>query len=173
MNGIEIGGIIQKLARKRQRMVLAESCTGGLIAARLTSIPGASDVVCGSMVTYRDATKQEWLGVPAELIGEFSSVSEEVTLAMARAALSGTAEASLAVAVTGHLGPGSPRQKDGHLFIAAVCRDHETNSARRLIEDKHLLRSADREARQVAAAEFVLRRIEQILDTADLPLSRA
>ncbi|MBC19320.1 MAG: damage-inducible protein [Planctomycetaceae bacterium] len=168
MNATLTSGIIHKLNRSQQRIVLAESCTGGLVAAQLTSIPGASMFICGSMVAYRDATKRDWLGVAAEKIEKYSSVSSEVTLEMASAALSLTAEASLAVAITGHLGPDVPKQLDGKIFIAVACRDPKANGTRALIEDEHQLRSGHREARQVEAAERTLHVIEKILDKADL-----
>ena len=89
----------------KRKIVTAESCTGGLIAALLTEIPGSSDVVERGFVTYSNESKQELLGVPAELIARHGAVSAEVARAMALGAL-GHARADLSVAVTGVAGPG-------------------------------------------------------------------
>ena len=85
-------------------LATAESCTGGLLAATLTAIPGASDVFERGFVTYSNASKSEMLGVPAWLIERHGSVSEDVARAMAGGALTHS-RATLAVAVTGIAGP--------------------------------------------------------------------
>ncbi|MEK6270780.1 MAG: nicotinamide-nucleotide amidohydrolase family protein [Planctomycetales bacterium] len=159
---------MEKLRRRQLRLALAESCTGGLVAARLTSIAGASDILCGSMVSYRDLTKREWLGISATELEKFSSVSREITHAMAIAVLAETPEASLAAAVTGHLGPDAPPELDGALFVTVVFRDPDSNGDRTLIEDEYRLEASPRVARQAEAADFVLRQIEKSLDTATL-----
>ncbi len=87
------------------RLVTAESCTGGMIAAALTAIAGSSDVFDRGFVTYSDGAKTEMLGVPAALIGTHGAVSEDVALAMAVGALA-RSQADFAVAVTGGAGPG-------------------------------------------------------------------
>ena len=93
-------------ARTRNwRIATAESCTGGLIAACLTEIPGSSDVVERGFVVYSNAAKTELLGVPAALIAQYGAVSREVAQAMAQGALKHS-HAKLAVAVTGIAGPG-------------------------------------------------------------------
>jgi len=86
-------------------MCTAESETGGLIAARLTSIPGASDVFVGSVVAYANEVKEAALGVPPELLAEHGAVSAQVAEAMARGARERLG-ADVAVAVTGIAGPG-------------------------------------------------------------------
>ncbi|MBV9538770.1 MAG: CinA family protein [Acidisphaera sp.] len=87
------------------RIATAESCTGGLIAAALTAIPGSSDIVDRGFVTYSNEAKTEMLGVPAATIAAEGAVSEQVARAMAEGALV-RARAELAVAVTGIAGPG-------------------------------------------------------------------
>lgn len=87
------------------RIATAESCTGGMIAAALTDIPGSSDVVDRGFVTYSNAAKTEMLGVRPETLAAHGAVSEEVAREMADGALSRSA-ASLAVSVTGIAGPG-------------------------------------------------------------------
>jgi nicotinamide-nucleotide amidase len=83
----------------------AESCTGGLVAARLTSVPGSSDVFLGAVVAYADEVKQSELGVPPELLAEYGAVSPEVAEAMAKGARTRLG-VDVAVSVTGIAGPG-------------------------------------------------------------------
>lgn len=90
---------------KRLRLATAESCTGGLIAALLTEIPGSSSVFERGFVTYSNRAKEELLGVPGDLIADMGAVSEPVARAMAEGALA-NAHAHAAVAVTGVAGPG-------------------------------------------------------------------
>jgi nicotinamide-nucleotide amidase len=83
----------------------AESCTGGLLAATLTEIPGSSDVFERGFVTYSNAAKEAMLDVPAPILAQFGAVSRETAEAMARGAL-GHSPADLAVSITGIAGPG-------------------------------------------------------------------
>jgi nicotinamide-nucleotide amidase len=98
----------------------AESCTGGLVSAALTAVPGSSDVFDRSFVTYSNAAKSEMLGVPYWLIEKRGAVSEDVARAMAGGALTHS-NASLAVAVTGIAGPsgGTPDKPVGLVHFAA------------------------------------------------------
>lgn len=114
--------LVNELRRRKLKIVFAESCTGGLVAATLTKISGVSDCLCGSAVTYSDAAKSDWLGVRAELIRATTSVSASVAEQMAVGVLKRTPEANLAAAVTGHLGPASPPQLDGAVFVAVAIR---------------------------------------------------
>ncbi len=98
-------------ARDRGAMVAtAESCTGGLLAAALTEVPGSSDVFDRGFVTYSNAAKTEMLGVPTELIAHHGAVSEEVARAMAEGARARSA-ATHAVSITGVAGPGASAAK--------------------------------------------------------------
>src|SRR5262245_38488063 len=90
---------------KRLTIATAESCTGGLIAAILTEIPGSSDVVDRGFVTYSNGAKTDLLGVTEALLAAHGAVSAEVASAMVRGALARSA-ADVAVAVTGIAGPG-------------------------------------------------------------------
>lgn len=107
--------------RANAHIVTAESCTGGLIAALLTEIPGSSDVVERGFVTYSNRAKQELLGVPEELLRNHGAVSEPVCRAMAQGALN-NAHAEFSVAVTGIAGPGggSPQKPVGLVYIGAA-----------------------------------------------------
>ena len=112
-------------ARERGLMIAtAESCTGGLIAALLTEIPGSSDVVERGFVTYSNDAKEEMLGVPEELLRAHGAVSEPVCRAMALGALKNS-RAEISVAVTGIAGPGggTPQKPVGLVYIA-VARVH-------------------------------------------------
>ncbi len=111
----------------RQRamtVVTAESCTGGLLAAILTEVPGSSDVFERGFVTYSNAAKRESLGVPGDMIERHGAVSEAVARAMASGALQHSI-ASLAVAVTGIAGPGggSAEKPVGLVHLAAARRN--------------------------------------------------
>ncbi len=87
------------------KLATAESCTGGLIAATLTAIAGASDVVDRGFVTYSNDAKLELLGVPDITVTKHGAISEPVARAMAEGALA-RSRASLAISVTGIAGPG-------------------------------------------------------------------
>ena len=114
--------LAQRLARHQVRLVFAESCTAGLLPALLAAVPGISDYLCGSMVTYRAECKRDWLGVGSELIQQHSAVSPAVTRQMATAVLQRTPIADYSAAVTGHLGPDAPPRLDGRIFIAVAGR---------------------------------------------------
>jgi len=94
------------LAVQGQTVATAESCTGGLVAAALTAIPGSSAVVERGFVTYSNQAKSEMLGVPPALIAAHGAVSAEVARAMAEGALA-HAPVTRAVAITGIAGPGA------------------------------------------------------------------
>lgn len=115
------------LARARAqgvRIVTAESCTGGLVAALLTEIAGSSDVVERGYVTYSNAAKTTAIGVPEALIAIHGAVSRPVAEAMAAGALA-AAPAELSVAITGVAGPGggSPDKPVGQVWFATAHRD--------------------------------------------------
>ena len=101
----------------------AESCTGGLIAAALTAVPGASSVLECGFVTYSNESKTQMLGVPGELIAKNGAVSAEVAAAMAAGALA-RSRADIAVAVTGIAGPdgGSDAKPVGLVHLAGARR---------------------------------------------------
>jgi nicotinamide-nucleotide amidase len=108
------------------RLATAESCTGGLIAAVCTSVPGSSDWFEHGVVSYSNAAKHTFLGVDAGLITTHGAVSEPVALAMARGALGHARAADLSVAVTGIAGPGggTPGKPVGLVWLAVGWRDH-------------------------------------------------
>lgn len=97
--------LIRRATAAGLTIATAESCTGGLVAALLTEIPGSSAVVDRGFVTYSNEAKQQMLGVEAALLAEFGAVSEPVARAMAAGAL-GRSGAMISVAITGIAGPG-------------------------------------------------------------------
>jgi nicotinamide-nucleotide amidase len=99
-------------------LALAESCTGGLIANRITNVPGSSDAFLAGIVSYSNPAKTDFLGVSAELIAEHGAVSPEVAEAMARGVAERTG-ADIAVGVTGIAGPGggTPEKPVGLVYI--------------------------------------------------------
>ena len=111
--------IVRQLAEKKATLAVAESCTGGFLAHRLTNVPGASNVFLAGYVTYSNEAKISMLGVPSELIAEHGAVSEPVARAMAEGARA-RSEASFALATTGIAGPGggSEAKPVGTAFLA-------------------------------------------------------
>ncbi len=146
---------------KGERIVTAESCTGGLVAGALTAIPGSSDVFERGFVTYSNASKSEMLGVPFWLIEKHGAVSEDVARAMAGGALTHS-QASLAVAVTGIAGPdGGHAGKAGgaRAFRRRPSRRSDASRARGVRRSRPGRgQAAERRAGAVAAALTAVRR---------------
>ncbi len=158
--------VVGLLEAKGQKLVLAESCTGGLVAALLATVPGVSRFLCGSAVTYREDTKIRWLGVPDELLRRCTAVSQEVTCCMAIHVLQRTPEANLAAAVTGYLGPDSPDHSDGLYFVAVAHRIAGNGSLETASSENGRLDAAGRLSRQEQAVSRVLELLRRYLNTA-------
>jgi nicotinamide mononucleotide (NMN) deamidase PncC len=134
-----------------------------MVAAELGRIPGISEHFCGSLVVYRNDSKTKWLGIEPSLLNDPSlgPVSECVTLELAHSALRRTPEATLAGAVTGHLGPGAQGDLDGVIYCAIAFASRPLGSLSRRI---HLdyptpMDAADtnrRFARQVEATRHLI-----------------
>ena len=107
-----------------RKFALAESCTGGLVAAAITEIPGSSDVLLGGIVTYSNESKHDLLKVSHDVLDTFGAVSVATAWSMAQGALEAT-NADLAVAITGVAGPdgGSERRPVGTVVFARAERD--------------------------------------------------
>ncbi len=116
--------VIRLLRESRKRIVFAESCTGGAVAANFTVVPGVSEVFCGSMVVYRNDSKTQWLGLDPAMLAdpEISSVSPQTSQSLAQQVLAHTPEADFALAVTGHFGPDAPAHLNRRIFVALVRR---------------------------------------------------
>ena len=126
--------IIDLFEEDGHTLAIAESCTGGYIASRLTDEAGASAAFDQSVVTYSNDSKVKMLGVPAELIEEHGAVSAEVAIAMAEGALD-LSNDDFAIAVTGIAGPGGGTEEKpvGTVFIALAQYDHPSYVIRRRI----------------------------------------
>ena len=125
VDGRGLEAVVGDLLRERRLTIaVAESCTGGLLASRLTDVPGSSDYVERGAVCYSNRAKVEWLGVSDLLIAEHGAVSEAVAQAMA-AGIRARAGVSVGVAVTGVAGPGggTPQKPVGTVAIAAEAGD--------------------------------------------------
>jgi nicotinamide-nucleotide amidase len=112
-------GLIATCRNAGVTLATAESCTGGLLAALITTVPGSSDVFERGFVTYSNAAKAECLGVSEQILETFGAVSEETARAMAAGALAHSA-ASITLSVTGIAGPGggSPEKPVGLVYFA-------------------------------------------------------
>ncbi|HEV8483942.1 MAG TPA: competence/damage-inducible protein A [Blastocatellia bacterium] len=131
----------QRLRLKHYTIATAESCTGGLLAQRMTEVPGSSDYYVGGVVSYTNEAKIQWLGVPRETIERLGPVSGEVAEAMAR----GTREisgATIGVSITGIAGPGggSEAVPVGTVYIGLANETGSTNKRVILPGDRHLVR---------------------------------
>ena len=134
------------------QIAVAESCTGGLLSAELTRVPGSSDVFDRGYVTYSNPAKVDLLGVEERMLAEHGAVSEQVARQMARGALERSA-AGIAVAITGIAGPGGSEQKpEGRVCFGIADR---TGVAAETIEFGSLGRDAVRRA-SVAHARILL-----------------
>jgi nicotinamide-nucleotide amidase len=121
---IEAAQALLDLCRQRKlKIATAESCTGGLLAATLTEIPGSSDVVDRGFVTYSNEAKQAMLGVSGTTLDSFGAVSRETAEAMAQGVLA-NAPVDLSASITGIAGPdgGSPGKPVGLVHFAASAR---------------------------------------------------
>ncbi|MBI3507869.1 MAG: CinA family protein [Proteobacteria bacterium] len=132
------------------KIATAESCTGGLVAAALTEIPGSSDVVERGFVTYSNEAKVEMLAVSPALLLAFGAVSEPVARAMAEGALQ-RSHADMAVSITGVAGPGggSVEKPVGLVHFGLARKGRATQTSHRIF-------GGDRAAVRRQAVEFAL-----------------
>ena len=147
---------VLRLCRDRGwRVATAESCTGGLVAAALIAIAGASEVVERGFVTYSNRAKTELLGVSAETIAAEGAVSAETAAAMAQGAVS-RAGVDLAVSVTGIAGPGgaSAEKPLGLVYVGVARRGGPARAERRIFP-------GDRTAVREAALKLALELLEE------------
>jgi nicotinamide-nucleotide amidase len=145
------------LRARSETVSVAESCTGGLVAERITSVPGASDYFVGGFLTYTDQIKTELLGVPAEMLREHTAVSKEVAEAMARGARERTGS-TWAVSVTGVAGPsgGTDAAPVGTAIVGLAGPEHVSTRRTTFI--------GDRERVRVLAAQLALDTLRRALE---------
>ncbi len=139
----------------RTTIATAESCTGGLLGAILTAVPGSSSVYLGGVVAYANSSKHNLLGVPAATLTRWGAVSPQVAAAMA-AGVRELMGAGIGVGITGVAGPGSSETKPAGLIFVAVASGRGTRLEMR---DDDL----GREANRSAAVELALGLLEQEL----------
>jgi nicotinamide-nucleotide amidase len=150
--------VLADARQSKLRIATAESCTGGLIAALLTEIPGSSDVLDRGFVTYSNRAKSDLLAVPGDLIADMGAVSEAVARAMAEGAVENS-NAHVAVAVTGVAGPGggTPMKPIGLVHIAA-CRER-----RSILHEAHRFGDLGRGEIRMNAVEAALHLLQRLL----------
>ena len=113
----------QALRSRGWTVAVAESCTGGLLGAALTAVPGSSAYVLGGVVAYANAVKTDVLGVEVDLLARHGAVSEEVSVAMAQG-VRDRLRADVGMAITGVAGPGAEGGKPaGLVYVAVVTPD--------------------------------------------------
>ena len=145
-----------RLREKNLKISAAESCTGGLFTKLITDIPGSSEVLDLSIVTYANAAKVKFLGVPEKSIADYGVVSEEVAVQMARG-ICDVFGADVGVGITGIAGPGGgTAEKPVGLVWTAVCYEGR-------VYPKRLLLDGDREAIRAGACAEIFKGLLEIL----------
>lgn len=163
------------------RIVLAESCTCGMAAALLGTVPGISKHLCGSAVTYRPQTKVGWLGLQTQQIQRDTAESIQTSRHMAIAVLQRTPEAEWSAAITGNLGPNS-EGLDGMVFISVATaaadlpgsqRDNRSVEQIMVVAELGLqLKTPDRSSRQMEAAQLILDQLAASIQASDNQVAR-
>jgi nicotinamide-nucleotide amidase len=150
--------LLERYRKAGRRLATAESCTGGMVAARLTDIAGSSDVVERGFVTYSNESKIELLGVSAEQLAHYGAVSAQVARAMAEGALAHS-RADIAISVTGIAGPGGavPGKPVGLVYLGLAAKGRETR-----VERQHF--EGDRQMVRAAALDRALELLDSALD---------
>jgi nicotinamide-nucleotide amidase len=151
--------LLDTCRHKRITIATAESCTGGLIAALLTSIAGSSDVVDCGFVTYSNAAKESMVGVPPHLIARHGAVSQEVAIAMAEGALRHSTS-QVSVAVTGIAGPGggSAAKPVGLVWLALAGRTAKSRALVRQFGD------IGRDGVRIATVREAVAQLQELVD---------
>jgi nicotinamide-nucleotide amidase len=142
--------VVEANRKAGRRVAVAESCTGGLVAAAITEIPGSSEMFEAAFVTYSNAAKIGQLKVSEELVETFGAVSVATAWAMARGALLAS-EADVAVAITGIAGPGggTPSKPVGTVVFARAERDADPA---RIVADQQVFENTGRSGVRLQAA---------------------
>jgi nicotinamide-nucleotide amidase len=156
-DGADLAAVVLDLCRARGLTIgVAESCTGGLLGARLTAVAGSSDVVVGGVIAYSNSLKTALLDVPSGVLAHQGAVSDAVVRAMAEGARAATG-ASIGIAITGIAGPGggSEEKPVGTVWIASDVQGAVESRRLRLIGD----RAEVRQRAAQAAPEMIRRRV--------------
>jgi len=144
--------VVDIFRERKLKLALAESCTGGMIAARLTSIPGASEIFKGSVVCYANEVKRDLLGVPQAILETEGAVSAACAKAMAEGARAAL-KSDIAVSVTGIAGPGggTPTKPVGCVFIGLATKGAVTAERHLFTGDRAAIRQQASDAALTAA----------------------
>ena len=151
--------IIENANKKGVVIVLAESCTGGMISAALTDIAGSSAVLDRSLVTYSNTAKTDLLGVPKNTLTRYGAVSAETVTAMSVGALANTPDASLAASVTGIAGPGGGSEGKPVGLVHFSCQKRGKSS----ILEKHIF-TGNRDEIRLKSSHNLLKMIYKSLN---------
>lgn len=147
--------ILDDAEQARLKIATAESCTGGLVAALFTDIPGSSSVFERGFVTYSNKAKEEMLGVPGDMLADYGAVSEPVARMMAEGAMQNS-RANIAVGITGVAGPGGgTKMKPVGLVHVACAREN-----RAVVHEMLQLGDIGRSAIRMEALETALKLIQ-------------
>jgi nicotinamide-nucleotide amidase len=133
-----------------RRLAIAESCTGGLVCAALTEIPGSSDVFEAGYIVYSNAAKCSELGVSSEVVETFGAVSVATAWAMARGALN-CSDADVAVAITGIAGPGGGTEQKPVGTVVFACAERDADPSK-IVADQKLFEEKTRSGVRLQAA---------------------
>ncbi|MEI6649208.1 MAG: CinA family protein [Actinomycetes bacterium] len=134
--------VVKRLQKLGKTVSIAESITGGLLAAALTDVPGSSDVFLGGFVTYSDAAKTKFLDVPRRILNKETAVSEKVAIAMAESVRI-QFKSDYAISTTGVAGPGKAYgQKAGTVWLAIADKKSTIAVALALSGDRQGVRHA-------------------------------
>jgi len=149
--------IIEKLSSLKQTVSFAESCTGGRIAAAFTAISGASSVLNGSVVTYSNTIKHQWLGVDTNVLEKFGAVSSECVAQMLEGIIK-LSDADFALAVSGIAGPtgGTKEKPVGTVYIGLKTPFKQ--------EIFYCIFHGDREHVQAQSTAFAIKKLEEVLE---------
>ena len=142
--------VVEANRKAARRVAVAESCTGGLVSAALTELPGSSDVFEAGYVTYSNASKISQLKISEDVVDTFGAVSIATAWAMARGALAAS-EADIAVAITGIAGPGggSPSKPVGTVVFATAERGADPA---KIVADQKVFKDEGRASVRLQAA---------------------
>jgi nicotinamide-nucleotide amidase len=149
--------IIHKLTSKQQTLTLAESCTGGRIAAEFTAVPGASKVLHGTVVTYSNEIKHQWLGVSFETLKHYGAVSPSCVEEMLDG-VKNLAGSDHAIAVSGIAGPegGTELKPVGTVYIGIA-----TLTSKKIF---HCSFHGDRETVQIQSVIFAIKKLHEMIN---------
>lgn len=152
--------VVNKLSSRRLIISTAESCTGGMVAQYLTSIPGASDIFKIGSVAYENSMKEKWLGVSPETLNVYGAVSEEVCREMAIGALKNS-NCDIAVSNTGFAGPmgGTSKAPVGTVFVGIA-----TNKG---VDVRTLHINGDRRYVREQTVKYTFTFIREVIDRMD------